>query len=161
PVRPEASPARELKVIELRNNGPEARALRERAGASRHRSVYLPLLRGIVPTSLEVFDFAEQGMVTGRRDATTVPTPALYLLNDPSVRRQSLALADRLLARGDLDDAGRADLAYRLIVGRGASDSERARVAGVLAEFEAEARAALAAEPDPAPVALAAAEPPK
>ena len=36
-------------------------------------------------------------MVTGSRDTTTVATQALYLLNDPFVRRQSLALAERLL----------------------------------------------------------------
>ena len=56
-------------------------------------------------------------MVTGSRDTTTVATQALYLLNDPFVRRQSLALAERLLARTDLDDAGRVDLAYRLALG--------------------------------------------
>ena len=39
-------------------------------------------------------------MVTGRRDTTTVATQALYLLNDPFVRRQSLDLAERLLGRG-------------------------------------------------------------
>ena len=103
-ARPEASPAKDLKVIELPNNGPIARRLGEKAAASTHRSVYLPLLRGLTPTSLEVFDFAEQGMVTGSRDTTTVATQALYLLNDPFVRRQSLDLAERLLRRDELDD---------------------------------------------------------
>ena len=64
-ARPGGSPAQDLKVVELPNNGPVARGLIEKAGASRHRSLYLPLLRGLTPTSLEVFDFAEQGMVTG------------------------------------------------------------------------------------------------
>ena len=57
-------------------------------------------------------------MVTGSRDTTTVAPQALYLLNDPFVRRQSLALAERLLDRTDLDDDGRVDLAYRLTLGR-------------------------------------------
>ncbi len=87
------------------------------AVASRQRSVYLPLLRGITPRSLEVFDFAEQGMVTGSRDTTTVATQALYLLNDPFVRRQALALAERLLARDGVDDAERISWAYRLTLG--------------------------------------------
>ena len=57
---------------------------------------------------LEVFDFAEQGMVTGSRDTTTVATQALYLLNDPFVRQQALTLAEPLLpATETLDDAGR------------------------------------------------------
>ena len=44
--------------------------------------------------------------MVGSRDATTVPTQALYLLNDPFVRYQSLNLAKRILARKDLDDRG-------------------------------------------------------
>jgi len=35
-------------------------------------------------------------MVTGSRDVTTVSPQALYLLNDPFVREQSKALAERL-----------------------------------------------------------------
>ena len=122
--------------MELPNNGPLARRLGEQALASTHRSVYLPLLRGLIPTSLEVFDFAEQGMVTGSRDTTTVATQALYLLNDPFVRRQSLALAERLLKRTETDDAGRVDCAYRLTVGRRAAPGEIARASCVrLAQY--------------------------
>ena len=63
-------------------------------------------------------------MVTGSRDTTTVAPQALYLLNDPFVLQQSLALAERLLQRTDLDDAGRIQLAYRLTVGRPATAKE-------------------------------------
>ena len=80
-------------MVELRDNGPEARRLEDEAERARHRSVYLPLLRGLTPRSLEAFDSAEQSMVTGSRDTTTVATQALYLLNDPFVRRQALDLA--------------------------------------------------------------------
>ena len=102
-----------------------------------HRSVYLPLLRGLTPRSLEVFDFAEQGMVTGSRDTTTVAPQALYLLNDPFVRQQSLALAERLLSRTDLDDAGRIHLAYRLTLGRTATAKEIERVQELPGDYEA------------------------
>src|SRR5206468_3098348 len=144
-----ASPAKDLKVTELPNNGPLARGLAEKARASNHRSLYLPLLRGLTPTSLEVFDFAEQGMVTGSRDTTTVATQALYLLNDPFVRQQSLALAERLLRRSELDDAGRVILAYRLTMNRPATAKEIERARGYLAEYEAAARREGAAPPDP------------
>jgi len=137
-ARPQASPAKDFKVIELRNNGPEAKRLEDEALTSNHRSVYLPLVRGVTPRSLEVFDFAEQGMVTGSRDTTTVATQALYLLNDPFVRQQSLALARRLLGRPDLDDAGRLRLAYRLTVSRAATAKEIERARGYLADYEAE-----------------------
>jgi hypothetical protein len=140
PGRPEASPAKDLKVMELPNNGPLARQLGEKARASAHRSIYLPLLRGLTPTSLEVFDFAEQGMVTGSRDTTTVATQALYLLNDPFVRRQSLALAERLLAKSGTDDAGHVDWAYRLTVGRHATQTEIVRAKDYLAQYESALR---------------------
>jgi hypothetical protein len=127
---PVASPAKDFKVTELRNNGPEAKKLDDFGQASVHRSVYLPLLRGIMPRSLEVFDFAEQGMVTGQRETTTVAPQALYLLNDPFVRRSALKLAERLLSTEGLDDVGRAKLAYRLTLGRdpNSAESERARL---------------------------------
>jgi hypothetical protein len=139
---PHASAAAGLKVMELTDDGPEARRLAEAAAGSPHRSVYLPLLRGLTPRALEVFDFAEQGMVTGSRDTTTVATQALYLLNDPFVRRQARALAGRLLRRADLGDAGRVDLAYRLALGRAATAREIGRVRRYLADYEAAAAAA-------------------
>jgi hypothetical protein len=158
--RPSASPASDLKVMELPNNGPLARKIGEAARSSLHRSVYLPLLRGITPISLEVFDFAEQGMVTGSRDTTTVATQALYLLNDPFVRRQSLNLADRLLHQTDLDDPARVDLAYRLTLGRSATPVEVARANGYLADYESAAHEVIASTPPPsarpAPVVVAA-----
>jgi hypothetical protein len=145
PAPPQASPAKELKVIELPNNGPIAQRLVEEAASSVRRSIYLPLVRGLTPRSLEVFDFAEQGMVTGSRDTTTVAPQALYLLNDPFVRQQALALAERLLAQADLDDAGRVQKAYRLALGRAATASEVERATRYLAEYEAAAGARTAA----------------
>jgi mono/diheme cytochrome c family protein len=136
------SPAQNLKVIELRNNGPEAQRLQEEAQRSTRRSVYLPLLRGLTPRALEVFDFAEQGMVTGSRDTTTTAPQALYLLNDPFVRRQSLALADRLLRQKSLNDEGRIQLAYRLTLGRLAAVKEIARAIDYLGDYETAARKA-------------------
>ena len=136
--RPQASPASELKVVEIRNNGAEAKAIFEHANASTYRSVYLPLLRGLTPTSLEVFDFAEQGMVSGSRETTTVAPQALYLLNDPLVRKQSLELAQDLLQRSDMEtDEQRIELAYRRVLGREATSGEIVRARSFLADFEA------------------------
>ncbi len=156
--RPEASPAKDFKVIEMPNNGPQARGLSEGAQASLHRSVYLPLLRDLTPTSLHVFDFAEQGMVTGSRDTTTVATQALYLLNDPFVRRNALDLAERVLRRPDLDQDGQVTLAYRLTFGRAPTSGEIARAKSYLADYEvASQESVLAAKSTPvAPVATAA-----
>lgn len=136
-ARPEGSAAKDFKVIEMRNNGPEARNLGEQSTASVFRSVYLPLVRGITPRSLEVFDFAEQGMVTGNRESTTVPTQALYLLNDPFVRQQSLALAERVVQAPSLNDYERVNLVYRLAFGRPATPAELDRTNAYVAEVEA------------------------
>ena len=62
-------------MVEFRNNGPESRQL-DVVAKDTHRSVYLPLLRDLTPGSLAAFDFAEQGMVTGHRDTTTVARQA-------------------------------------------------------------------------------------
>ena len=134
-TRPEGSPAKEFKVVEMRNNGAEARRLTEDASRDLHRSVYLPLVRGVTPRALEVFDFAEQGMVTGSRDSTTVPTQALYLLNDPFVRRQALALAERVVQTPNLNDFDRLQLAYQLAFGRNATPAESDRATAYVAEI--------------------------
>lgn len=146
-ARPTGSAAKDFKVVELRNNGPEAKRLEEESLTTRHRSVYLPLLRGLTPRALEVFDFAEQGMVTGDRDTTTVATQALYLLNDPFVRQQARGLAEQLLAHQELNDAGRLQRAYQLTVCRVATAKEIERAVRYLSEYEAAVRA----EVKPAP----------
>jgi hypothetical protein len=153
--RPAGSPAMTLKMIEMRDNGPEAGGIREQADRNTHRSVYLPLLRGVTPHTLEAFDPVEQTLVTGSRDATTVPAQALYLLNSPFVRRQALTLGERLLADKDADDAGRIRRAYRLTLGRTPTDQEVQRAGVFLAEYEPAAREWLAANPPPKPKAAA------
>ncbi len=134
--RQERSPAHDLRVIELRNNGPEAQRLSDIVSKSRKRSVYLPLLRTLVPSSLEVFDFADQGTVTGSRDTTTVPTQALYQLNDVFVRRSSLALAQSLTSESGLNDQERVNQIYLLSLGRTPSTGETERALAYLTEFE-------------------------
>jgi cytochrome c553 len=139
-TRPHGSAAKNMKVMELTNNGPEAKRLIAEAEKSVHRSVYLPLLRTLTPRSLEVFDFAEQGMVTGSRDSTTVATQALYLLNDPFVRRQAQALASRARGRSNVDDAGRVQFIYRFALGRMPTEREIERAQRYIAEYAAAAQ---------------------
>ena len=74
--------------------------------------------------------------MTGRRDTTTVPAQALYLLNSSFVRRQSLALAERLLAQKDATDVDRIRAAYRLTLARAPAEKEVARARTFLAEYE-------------------------
>jgi hypothetical protein len=139
-ARPRGSPASELQVIELNNSGPRPKKILDDADQSVHRSVYLPLLRTLTPRSLEVFDFAEQGMVTGNRDTTTVAPQALYLLNDPFVLRQAQSFAKRLLDRKSVDDAGRINFAFRFAFGRPPTAREIANAQSFLGDYEASVR---------------------
>ena len=139
--RPAGSPAQSLRMVEMRDNGPEAKTINERADAATHRSVYLPLLRGVTPHALEAFDPVDQTLVSGTRDATTVPTQALFLLNSPFVRKQALSFAERVLTDKAATDDERVRTAYRLALGRTPSDKEIDRAKAFVGEYESAYRA--------------------
>ncbi|MCI0462315.1 MAG: DUF1549 and DUF1553 domain-containing protein, partial [Gemmataceae bacterium] len=92
-----------------------------------HRGVYLPILRNYLPEVLDLFDAANPSLVVGKREVTTVPAQALFLMNSTFATDNARAAADRLLAAPDLDDSGRVDLGYRLALGRPATAAERER----------------------------------
>jgi hypothetical protein len=98
------------------------------------RAVYLPVIRNDVPTLFEVFDFADPDVSTGQRDATTVSTQALYLMNSTFVNDQARAAASRLLAEAS-DDTKRLDLLFRRALGRPPSPSEAAGTLMFLTEY--------------------------
>jgi cytochrome c553 len=108
--------------------------LRQQSESSALRSVYLPVLRNELPKLFEVFDFADPDTTTGRRNATTVATQALYLMNNPFVMDQAEEAARRLLARTDGDEARLADL-YRRALGRAPSPREAEAARRFLAQF--------------------------
>jgi hypothetical protein len=91
--------------------------------ASRHRSVYLPVLRDRLPDVLDLFDFAEPSLVTGDRETTNVPLQALYLMNSPFMQARAKALADRLMGEAD-DDESRIRRAFLLCYSRVPTDDE-------------------------------------
>lgn len=134
---PQGSPAQKLPMIELNDNGAQAQSIRQAAETSRHRSLYLPLLRGITPPALEAFDPVEQTLVTGRRDATTVPAQALFLLNSPFVLEQALALAESILSAPDFEEEAALQRLYWRTLGREPSEAEIARAREFLASYEA------------------------
>ena len=72
-----------------------------------------------------MFDFADPNLVVGERTTSSVPTQALYLMNNPFVRNQSEAAAKRLLAEELIDDTARIKNAYRRTLGRSPTSSER------------------------------------
>lgn len=70
---------------------------------SPHRSVYLPIVRKQVPDSLDIFDFADPNTGIGKRETTTVPSQALYLMNRDFVHSQAEAMAKRLIKNDKID----------------------------------------------------------
>jgi hypothetical protein len=101
---------------------------------SNHRSVYLPIVRDKVPEPLEVFDFAEPAFVTGRRDATNVPTQALYLMNSAEIARVADAFARRVVD-GSSEENDRLLDAFRLAFGRKPTAGELSACRGFLRDF--------------------------
>ena len=87
------------------------------------RSVYLPVLRNSLPRALEVFDFAEPGMVVGKRETSNTPSQGLYLLNNEFVLKQSRMLAERLVKEADSVNE-QIRLAFLLVYGRNATSDE-------------------------------------
>ncbi|MFO0977937.1 MAG: PSD1 and planctomycete cytochrome C domain-containing protein [Planctomycetaceae bacterium] len=104
----------------------------------RKRSIYLPIVRNMVPDVLTLFDAADPNSVTSTRNATTVSLQSLFLMNHPFVRQQSLSFADRLLTLA-VSDEQRIQEAHRLAVGRSATTAELDDARQFLGEYQAEA----------------------
>lgn len=64
---------------------------------SNHRSVYLPIVRGLVPEGLSLFDFSDPSLLSGKREVTTVPSQALYLMNSDFAITSAKAMAEYLV----------------------------------------------------------------
>lgn len=94
---------------------------------SPHRSVYLPIVRKQVPDSLAIFDFADPNSGVGKRETTTVPSQALFLMNSDFVRTQAEAMARRLMENEAIKPEQKGTAAFYLVYGRPPSEDERAK----------------------------------
>lgn len=112
---------------------------------SNHRSIYLLMLRNSMPPELTPFNLPDATTVTGKRDVTTLPTQALYLLNNRFLVEQSQRLATRLLDSCNYE-ARLIREAYRRVLARDPEVAEMERATAFLREFEA---AALTTQPEP------------
>lgn len=109
------------------------------------RSVYLPVFRSHLPGMFTVFDFAEPDQVNGQRDVTTVPTQALFFLNNPFVLQASEACAKELLGLRDVSGTERVEQAYLRILGRPPVTAESESAAIFVRESEGSPEKAWAA----------------
>jgi hypothetical protein len=129
--------------IQLAGNGGKGLKARTRSlldETAAFRTVYLPILRDLLPEIYKTFDFPEPTQIQGQREVTTVPGQALFFLNSRLVTEAASDAAARLLADANLrtDDA-RIARAYHTLLSREPAKDE-----------VAEARAFLTANPDSA-----------
>lgn len=138
--------------------GPRFRGMSEETivnAGGNFRSVYLPVPRNVVPDALDAFDFAENSLVTGKRETTNVPSQALYLLNSPTVTTQAQKLAERVLAAypGGPNGGASANLdqriaqAYWLTLSRAPDAAERQAAATFFDKFRATANVSSTSTP--------------
>ncbi|MEN9573865.1 MAG: hypothetical protein RL514_1720 [Verrucomicrobiota bacterium] len=104
---------------------------------ARHRSVYLPIIRDMLPEALDLFDFAEPSLVVAAREVTTVPSQALYMLNSQFVYENAVAMAKRFQGTS-ADPKERIQAAYLTALSRPATAAEVARAEGYLKTHAAE-----------------------
>ncbi|MBI3858390.1 MAG: PSD1 domain-containing protein [Planctomycetes bacterium] len=105
---------------------------------TKRRSVYLMTQRIQRHPFLALFDGPDANASTAQRDTSTVPTQALYFLNDPFFHARSEALANRLLL---LPPGERVEAAHRVCFQRAASAGEHRNAAAFLDAYGAGPRA--------------------
>lgn len=92
---------------------------------SPYRTVYLPVLRDLLPEMHETWDFPNPTQIKGQREVTTVPSQSLFMMNNRMVVDAANAVAARLLEDKSLSgDKARVRHAYRILFSRDAEDDE-------------------------------------
>ncbi len=92
--------------------------------ATPRRTVYQMVQRNRRDPFLALFDGADPNATTPIRQGTTVPTQALYVMNDPFYHEQARHLADRVLGH---EPSARVESLYRIVYQRSPSAFERDR----------------------------------
>jgi hypothetical protein len=100
------------------------------------RSAYLMVQRQRRHPFLSLFDGADPNATTAARQTTTVPTQALYFINDPFFHAQAEALAKKLTSLPD--DATRISEVWRTLFQRKPSAAETQRTKSFLVRYPAD-----------------------
>jgi hypothetical protein len=113
-----------------------------------HRSVYLPIIRGLLPEMLKVFDFPEPSNPSGRRTVTNVPTQSLFLMNSDFVRQQASDIAVRVM-KSSSENKDRVRYAWLMCLGREPASVESDEILQFLTQWSASASADPTENDDP------------
>lgn len=88
----------------------------------KRRTLYGLVDRQYFPGTLRMFDFANPDLHTPKRNETTVPQQALFLMNHPLVLERAKALAQ--IAKGDDDPSQRVATMFRQVLQRDPTGDE-------------------------------------
>ena len=98
---------------------------------SPYRSIYLPVLRDLLPAMHEVWDFPNPSQIQGQRSVTTVPAQNLFLMNNDLVLSTADAVAERA---SDATDP--VTFLWRLLLARAPTTDEKNEARLLLTQFE-------------------------
>ncbi len=91
---------------------------------SPYRTIYLPVLRDLLPQMHETWDFPNPSQIKGQREVTTVPSQSLFLLNDEFVMRRAEEIAES--GTSDANSTAAAQRLHRMLLSREATKDELA-----------------------------------
>ena len=100
----------------------------------KRRTVYLPLRRSNLPTLLNLFDFGDATIPSGKRQLTNVATQALFWLNSEFMTERAATVVKSLLA-AEPSDSARINAAYQRILNRPPVASEVRMMSQYLAGY--------------------------
>jgi len=102
---------------------------------SNHRSVYLPIVRDLLPESLHLFDFADPNLISGKREVTTVPSQALYLMNSEFALQSADAMTRLLIEDWELRGPRLGSTAFFLAYSRPPTEEEKRKTSAYFTRF--------------------------
>ena len=123
PERPVGSPVVEFEYYADIRHDDRTKAIEMLRGD--RRTIYVPTLRGHRNKLYELFNYPDDEAVNSARTSGSVPTQALYLMNNEIVMDYADALVKRLDEEPQANRAERIDRLYQLCYGRDPSDAER------------------------------------
>jgi hypothetical protein len=106
-----------------------------------YRTIFLPVLRDLLPESYSTWDFPNPSQIQGVRSVTTVAPQALFMLNDRFMLRSAEALAGRVLDHSK-QDAESLRYLYLTLFAREPNAAEADDAESFLHELEADSEEA-------------------
>ncbi len=93
--------------------------------ANQKRSIFLKIDRNRLPELFNVFDYPNPGVVSGNRNDSTVPTQALFMMNNEFVINEARTTAERILSFDNMNDEERLVFTYNSCLGREPREKEK------------------------------------